>query len=223
MLAVCEFHAVLPRRCPKCRRPGHTQKTIALDPRLFKRVITEKGVAFNKKGHKNLQASNYVCQGSTPAFFSEEVHRVRAVYANEDEARNKTANQRAGLVSNLVGAVAPVTTAASTLQSLGSAASALAPPNVAATNEQAALADAGLPACASALGGAIAPVTGRPSGIVDDGAPAAALATLHGAQAAAQRVGAKRLSQSALSLSAPTGSHRMYVLFIYFSGCALRG
>lgn len=205
--------AVLWRRCPKCRRPGHTQETIALDPRLFKRVISEKGVSFNKKGHKRLEYSNYVCQGSTPAFFLAEVQRVRAMYAEKDAALNQTASERAGLVSNIVGAVAPVTTTVATLRSLGSSASGLAMPNLVAIGEQARLADTGLSACASALGGAISAATGRSSGITDDLAPAAALAKLRGAEAAAQRVGAKRLSQSALSLSSPSGSHRMYVDF----------
>lgn len=139
-----------------------------------------------------------------------EVHRVRAAYAEQDGTRNRTASERAGLVANVDGAVAPVTTAVSTLRSLGSAAVALAPPNLSATFEQAGLADSRLSATASALGGAISAVTGRPSGIVDNRAPAAALETLHGAQAAAQRVGAKRLRQSAQSLSAPSGSTRWY-------------
>ncbi|KAK1863644.1 hypothetical protein I4F81_006198 [Pyropia yezoensis] len=199
-------HCVCRMMCPKCRRPGHTQKTIALDPRLFKRVISEKGVSFNKKGHKRLEYSNYVCQGSTPAFFPAEVQRVRAMYAEKDAALNQTASERAGLVSNIVGAVAPVTTTVATLRSLGSSASGLAMPNLVAIGEQARLADTGLSACASALGGAISAATGRSSGITDD---LAALAKLRGAEAAARRVGAKRLSQSALSLSSPSGSHRI--------------
>eukprot|EP00168_Porphyra_purpurea_P013479 TRINITY_DN3722_c0_g1_i2.p1 TRINITY_DN3722_c0_g1~~TRINITY_DN3722_c0_g1_i2.p1 ORF type:complete len:298 (-),score=4.73 TRINITY_DN3722_c0_g1_i2:688-1581(-) len=210
--ATClDQHCDCKKPCATCRRPGHNQKTIALDPKLFKRVVTDKGVSFNKKGHKSLQAASYVCRASMPAYFAEEVTRARAAYVEADAERNRLACQRAGIVANLVDAVAPVGSVVSTLQTVGSAATALAPQNIAATVEQAALADAGLSAVASALGGAITATTGRPSGIIDDSAPAVALASLHGRQAEAERVGAKRLSASALSRSALSGSYRMYV------------
>ncbi|KAK1865393.1 hypothetical protein I4F81_007925 [Pyropia yezoensis] len=195
--------------CRKCRRLGHDQQTIALDTSLFKRNVTAAGVSFTKKPHKFLSFKNYICQASTAEFFSQEVSRARAEYAAADEALNAAAARRTDLVANIAEAVAPVSSTVSALVAAESSAAALAPQNVAATREQAECADLGLSAVASALSGAITASTGRPSGITSDDAPAAALATLSGRQQAAERVGAKRLRDAAIGLSAPSGSDRL--------------
>lgn len=179
---------------------------------MFKRNVTAAGVSFTKKPHKFLSFKNYICQASTAEFFSQEVSRARAEYAAADEALNAAAARRTDLVANIAEAVAPVSSTVSALVAAESSAAALAPQNVAATREQAECADLGLSAVASALSGAITASTGRPSGITSDDAPAAALATLSGRQQAAERVGAKRLRDAAIGLSAPSGSDRLYVM-----------
>lgn len=78
------------------------------------------------------------------------------MYAERYAALNETALYRARLVSNVVGVVAPVSTAMCCLRSLESAASAFSQPRLAATGEQARLAGVGLSACDTAWGGTIA-------------------------------------------------------------------
>eukprot|EP00168_Porphyra_purpurea_P017835 TRINITY_DN635_c0_g1_i10.p1 TRINITY_DN635_c0_g1~~TRINITY_DN635_c0_g1_i10.p1 ORF type:complete len:354 (+),score=2.53 TRINITY_DN635_c0_g1_i10:287-1348(+) len=207
----------VPHRCLKCRRRGHNPLTIALDPRLFKRNITEKGVSFTKKPHTSLALKYYVCPATTVEFVTEEMSRARADYAAADAVLNQKAAQREGLVANIAEAAAPVREAISTLRNDGSAAASLAPSNLAATAEQTVCADAGLSAVSSALAGAITAATGRASGVTDDDAAARALSTLQGRQVEDNRARAKRLKTATAALAAPTGSYRMYVSLRVFS------
>lgn len=43
-------------RCKKCHKQGHRPQTIALDPLLFDRMISDGGVNFNKKQRKSMSS-----------------------------------------------------------------------------------------------------------------------------------------------------------------------
>lgn len=198
-------------RCPKCTVKGHHPNTVALDTRLFKRKITDNGVTFTKKPHIKLSSRFLVCKASNDAFYEAAAQRARARCAAEDAQKEEKDRRRRGLVANLVGAPASRTTVVNTLQEIGSAATTMAPENLAASREQARCADAGMSALASAWAGAVTSTTGQLSGVVSDDAASTALALIGGRQAEAEAQTAARLQRSARALEAPTGSYRLYV------------
>ncbi|KAK1868619.1 hypothetical protein I4F81_011104 [Pyropia yezoensis] len=205
-------------RCPKCTVKGHHPNTVALDTRLFKRKITDNGVSLTKKPHIKLSSRFLVCKAFNDAFFEAAAQRARARCAAEHAQKEEKDRRCRGLVANLVGAAAPRTTVVTSLQDIGSAASVVAPANMAVAREQARCADAGMSALASARAGAVTNTTGQPSGVTSDDATDKALALISSRQADAEELAAARLRQTALALEAPRGSSRLYIF--YFPGAS---
>lgn len=143
---------------------------------LFARKVTDGGVTFTKKQRKTMSSRFYVCDGSDQHFFESEARRTREHHTAADALREVRLARRRSLVSNLVASSSPVEAAAASLHAVESFASALAPPDVAATLGEDRCADSGLSAVASAYAGALSAVLGGPSGVTSDAAPGAALA-----------------------------------------------
>lgn len=125
--------------CTKCHKQGHTPHTIALDPLLFDRKVTDGGVSFNKKPPRVMSACFYVCQGSGDLFNQREARRAREEYAANDRANEAKGRRRRGLVANLTAATSPAADAVGTLEEIESLASAVAPANKVTKQEQARL------------------------------------------------------------------------------------